>query len=34
MDDKNIKDDTRKLTYVVIFMSMFVITLYGLVPLV
>lgn len=34
MDDKNIKDDTRKLTYVVVFMSMFVITIYGLVPLI
>ena len=34
MDDKNIKDDTRKLTYVVVIMSMFVITLYGLIPLV
>lgn len=30
---KQIEEDTRKLTLVVIFMSMFVFVLYGLVPL-
>jgi hypothetical protein len=31
---KQMKEDTRKLTFVVIIMSMFVLALYGLVPLV
>ena len=33
-DDKKQEDETRKLTFVVIFMSLFVVVLFGLGPLI
>jgi hypothetical protein len=34
MDNKNNEEDTKKLTFVVIFLAVFVVSLFGLVPLI